>query len=441
MVRERGGHTIATGFHMRFAARRILPALLLTLLVRSTTAQLHEIDPNKLPQDTAVQTTYQKLVPMEQYAQAWSNVWRYTIPKKQVAAEFTSGLDELTKAAKTAPDNRELQLLTGLVAHLAYNLDVEKAYQPAVGLLTKAAEEDPTDVRGDWFLGIHLCQADLMDKGMDRLLSVEARQPWQKLPIDFWADYMTCSTVALMPAHTLRAIDHAIQLGSPAEGFQQMKEIAEKRYKSSEPDVPYAKGDVWQADQAKDDFTFTNYLCGFAFQARANWGVGIQDVNKNTCVAQLEPPAYPARHGSSSPTVLVLARLAKSGESLADFTQGFLEGKYPGAVHTQPVRCPADTCQSFEITKMDMYPDQGGARLLAVTFERDMPQYDGLLLERPSQPPKGNAKDKVTFYHPEERFRRFPGKMYYLVILDSNASIFEPAKRDFDFVLNSLAVE
>ena len=426
---------------MRFAARRIFLALLLTLLVRSTTAQLHEIDPNKLPQDTAVQTTYQKLVPMEQYAQAWSNVWRYTIPKRQVLAEFTSGLDELTKAVKTAPDNRELQLLTGLVAHLAYNLDVEKAYQPAVDLLTKAAAVDRTDVRGDWFLGIHLCQAAIIDKGMDRLLGVEAREPWQKLPIDFWADYMTCSTVALMPAHTLRATDHAIQLGAPAAGFQQMKEIAEKRYKPSEPDVAYAKRDVWQADQANDEFTFTNYLCGFAFHARANWGVGIQDVNKNTCVAQLEPPAYPARHGSSSPTVLVLARLSKPGESLADFAQAFLKEKFSGAVPIQLVRCPADTCRSFEITKNDMYPDEGGAHLLAVTFERDMPQYDGLTLEHPAQPPKENSNGKVAFYHPEERFRRFAGKMYYLVILDSNASIFEAAKRDFDFVLTSLAVE
>ena len=46
---------------------------------------------------------YQKLLPMEQYAQAWSNVWSYNIPRsEQVSAVFTSDLDELTVASKAS---------------------------------------------------------------------------------------------------------------------------------------------------------------------------------------------------------------------------------------------------------------------------------------------------------------------------------------------------
>jgi hypothetical protein len=118
-----------------------------------------------------------------------------------------------------------------------------------------------------------------------------------------------------------------------------------------------------------------------------------------------------------------------------------LKGKYADAIPAKPVRCPGDPCLSFPILAKDMYPSEGGGHLLLVAFERDMPKYDGLPLEKPSSPPKSNSKGKVEYFHPEEQFHRLPGKFDYLVILDSNGSIYAPAKKDFDSFLESLQVD
>src|SRR5665213_1738825 len=152
--------------------------------------QLAQIDATKLPQTADVQSAYRSTLAVERYAQSWSNQWSYSVPKADVAKTLTASLETLLKANESAEDNHELQLATGLVAHFAYNLDVEAAYKPAVEFLSKASQGDPTDIRGGWFLGIHECQALHVISGMTRLLAVEASA--KSLPSDFWSDYIAC---------------------------------------------------------------------------------------------------------------------------------------------------------------------------------------------------------------------------------------------------------
>jgi len=44
-------------------------------------------------------------------------------------------------------------------------------------------------------------------------------------------------------------------------------------------------------------------------------------------------------------------------------------------------------------------------------------------------------------FHPGQIHQRIPGKLYYLVLLDTAASIEEPAMKDYDFFLQNLTVE
>ena len=145
--------------------------------------------------------------------------WNYDIPKAQVQDKLADDLGILTKALQSDPSNHELQLLTGLVAHFAYNVNDEAAFQIATDNLTKAATADPTDIRGEWFLGIHQCQALQVVDGMNRLLNVEAED--KNPPAGFWYDYVTCASVSILPAHTLRAIDRAVAGGDPPETYHQ----------------------------------------------------------------------------------------------------------------------------------------------------------------------------------------------------------------------------
>ena len=83
----------------------------------------------------------------------------------------------------------------------------------------------------------------------------------------------------------------------------------------------------------------------------------------------------------------------------------------------------------------------GLAPRLLVAFASQPPEFPGLLFEKPEVPPKAQAGEKVTYYHPNEKLRRLPGTLYSIVLLDSNGSIFEKAKDDFAYLLKSIRLD
>ncbi|MGA9671270.1 MAG: hypothetical protein WBQ94_18815, partial [Terracidiphilus sp.] len=76
-----------------------------------------------------------------------------------------------------------------------------------------------------------------------------------------------------------------------------------------------------------------------------------------------------------------------------------------------------------------------------VAFEREQPEFPGLVFESPQRLPASSGQEGPRAYHPNQIQQRIPGKLYYLVLLDTAASIEEPAMKDFDFFLQNLIVE
>ena len=103
--------------------------------------------------------------------------------------------------------------------------------------------------------------------------------------------------------------------------------------------------------------------------------------------------------------------------------------------------CPSDRCAAFEVVTDTMYPSEGGAHLLVVGFAGRVPDFPGLLFERPLAPPKPKTEEKTSYYRPDDRLHRLPGVLYTVVELDSNASIFEKAAEDFWHVLKSIQLD
>jgi hypothetical protein len=403
-------------------------------------AQLAQIRQAKLPQDEPVKTAYSKVLPVESMAHDWNPKWAHDTPKEQVVAILTSSLLDLRSAETREPENAELFLLTGLVAHLAYNVDVEEAYQTAVDSLEQAHKLAPGDYRAGWFLGMHRCQSDDVKGGMEQLLGVENQVPWQQLPIEFWNDYMTCSTVSLMPAHTLRAVDYAMQLGASPAAYYSLVDIAHKRYKSTDAETTYPAHNAWRADEGEHDIRFTSQLCGVAFSTHRDWHMDIRDVTKGTCLAIIETGPYPSKTGQSVPTLLLLTRPPKFQETLNDFVQSFLK-KYPTARQVAPTSCPSDKCVAYEIISNVMYQPEGGGHLLLLGFAGQPTDFPGLFFEKPEAPPKGKSGDKLTYYVANERLNRLPGVLYTIVELDSNDSIYPKAATDFQYLLKSIQLD
>ncbi len=419
-----------------------ISALFIFALLSSvtTSAQLAEIDRAKLPQDQRTQAAYSNLASVEPLARNWSPDWTSSIPKPQVVSTVSASVADFRAVQSSAPDNAELLLATGLAAHYAYNLDVETDYEIAEQSLKRAGQLSPTDFRADWFLGMHYCQATEQKKGMEMLLAIEDKTPAGKLPVDFWDDYITCALVSNLPAHTLRAINRAESLGAPASKYASFAAIVQKRYTSTDVNSTYASRDVWRAEHNDNDIRFQSALCGVAFTARPDWRVDLADFTNGNCLATIEMGPYTGTTGKGTPSMLLLTRSPKPEEDLKGFVRSFLK-KYPLAKEITAASCPATDCVEFEIVTDAIYKGGGGGHMLAIGFAAKPPEFPGLLFEQIDPPPSATTGEAGAYYRVSRVLTRLPGTLYTLVILDSNAQIFEPASADFQFLLKSIQLD
>jgi hypothetical protein len=401
--------------------------------------RIKDIHPEKLPQVSAVQKAYEDVGKVEDMVRQWSNQWGYDTPRKEVAALLNRSLGELQRAAAATPDNTELLLLTGLVAHYAYNLDVDKTHAIVVEVLNQVQTLSPKDPRGLWFLGMHECQTFLMQDGMRKFLTLETAYPWKDLPATFWDDYLECSVQANMPAHGLRAADHALALNAGPWSYRNIYiQILRERVKQPEPSADYPAKQVWNAQPSDAKVTFTDTMHGFAILASGNWKTSIPDIKHGLATAQLEIGPYTGNGDNVVPNILVLARKPKIGETLEEFLKSFLRDQsYQPAPATA---CPVQECLAVEALKPKAYGKDGDGHGLFVAFKHEAPEYPGLIFEQPAAPPQ-RKPGKVQYFHPPETMQRLDGPIYYLVMLDTAESVRDKAIVDFESFLKDMQVE
>lgn len=414
-------------------------AVILLFLSTCISAQVRQIDSAKLPQDNAVQHAYQDLVQIDEFARNYASSWPYPVSKSEVTSRFTKALKTLEDAQSHDASNSELRLFTGLVAHLAYNLDIEAAYTPALQLLTQAQSSKPEDFRSTWFLAMHQCESNNPVGGMQNLLSIEAKN--NNLPAPFWRDYMLCAQVTSMPAHVLYAYNNA---GHSLTGEDNILfKMARNRIKPSSITASYPKLAAWSASQSGDSVRFTSTLCGEALTVSPTASMDVRDVADGKCVVTIGFSKYPSRSGSSSSTALVFTQVAKAGQTLEAFVHSLLSGpKYATAKPVSDLLCPVAKCVAYEIIQPNMYAEEGGAHLLAIAFASEQPPFPGLRLETPQPlPSTSGTGSEPKFFRPQDVLQRFDGTMYTFIALDANQDIYTNARKDFDALMNSIVID
>jgi hypothetical protein len=137
--------------------------------------------------------------------------------------------------------------------------------------------------------------------------------------------------------------------------------------------------------------------------------------------------------------VVLIAEQPKENETLADFSRRFMtNGQFtPDA----DAHCPVKACLAFKADQPGMYHADGDGHGRILFFERDQPAYPGLIFEAPSGPPVSNGSSGPQYFRPNQIEKRMPGKLYYLVMLDTAASIEAPAVKDYEFFLENLTAE
>jgi hypothetical protein len=401
-------------------------------------SQIRQINSSKLPQDSAVQHTYTDLQSIEQYARTNDGTWHSPIPRADVASRLSVALTALQVAQQQAPGNKELQLYTGLIAHLAYNLGIEQGANPAVNLLQPLAAED---FRAAWFLGIHQCQSLDSVGGMRQLLRVETTST--SLPSTFWQDYAVCAGITKMPVHAVRAYDNAHKTPDGLPIDERLEQIARDRIKPSNNTSSYSPRQSWYGEKTDLGIRSTSNVCGESFLTRPTFHIKLGDVRNGMCIVTMDTDLYPSRYGPSSASLMLLTQAAKPGESLDAFAQRVLKDqRYANNAPLTGIQCPVATCLSFEVVTDKLYKPEGGLHLLAVFFQSEQPAYPGLRFESPQ--PLHNAPNipgEASYFRPLEIIQRFNGTLYTIVTLDANHDNYPRSRSDFDELLKSLVID
>jgi hypothetical protein len=409
-----------------------LCVFLLSFLPITAHSQLRDIDVSKLP--PKVVDAYGQILPYNETLRNYSVKWTDPTPKSEVIRRFEAALKIFKEAQQQNSQNLELDLLTGLTAHLTYNLDIESAYPVALAMLDMAAKVGPDDPRPGWFRGINECETAHPTLGMDRLLSVEREHT--HLAPDFWRDYALCAQLTNMPAHSVRAYG-LLNESSLTPQDEQLAAMARDRIVNGDSTKKYDAAQAWVGNTEGDHVRITSFLCGFSFHVDSKAEIHPNDVKDGTCAISVTPPGYLRGLDFHTPTILFLTQPAVTDETLEAFSERV------GRVRTSEappadLPCPVQHCLSFELRKPTVYAKAGGAHILIIAYETDLSRASGFSLEKPIEPP---AREGNNFYKPQVVPRRFLGKMRTLIVLDASESIYDHARQDFDALVRSMMVE
>jgi hypothetical protein len=393
-----------------------------------------------LPQTTTIQSALDDAQKLEPYTYRWSTKWDFPVPKDQVASRLGMDMAVLVGASKQNPENEELALLVGVIAHYAYNVDVDKSYDTAETAFAQAEKQVPGDVRAPWFHADFICQTDKPVAGAQEFLSVEGAHAWNELPAAFWQNYAACATVTDMPAHALRATGYMSKLNAgDAADRVFYADLARKSYGPVDLTKTYAAGDAWYGANLGANTRLTSTACGVSVTVHGAWPVDRAGIENGICNAVFSTGPYPAPRGSLSPEIVILVRRPDGDETLAQFLSRFTaKGTFSPVT---PGRCPATGCLAVQGIQAGVYREDGDSHPHILVFERDEPRYPGLLFEQPTGPEASSGTSGVQYFRRETRLHRIPGKLFYVIALDTASSIEADAVKDYQFILDNLQVE
>ena len=406
-------------------------------------ADLAAIHRSALPQETAVLAALDDVEQIEPFCIYWTapSLWQFDIPRQQVADRLSKDLGFLVQAAKSHPENAELALFAGLVANYAHNLEVQHVYDTSMEMLSAAAKLAPGDLRPAWFRSTLHCQSTEIEEGASGFLALEAAGANDRLPPPFWDDYMECALLSGMPEHVVRAASYLEKANAPqSDRWKTYVDIARKRIEAFDPNKDYVPSAVWLGPEPIENVeVLTGESFGVQIRVHADWEkAGFQlKGDKGTTLFSTGP--YAAKKGTLRPSILLLVEQAKPGQTLEEFAAGL--GRDGTFVAYTPARCPAERCIAERGVQPGMYKANGDGHGRLVFFERSQPEFPGLLFESPSSLPHQEGKEGPETFRFAQTQQRMPGKLFYLVLLDTAASIEEPAMKDFDFFLANLVVE
>lgn len=371
-------------------------------------------------------------------AEHWMEKWNRTEPREQVVATLSRSLKLLTGEAEKPTASLDVLLAAGITGRLAHNLDIPGAAEACLKQLAHAAVIAPDDPRPPWQLGVSHCEMGESELAIPQLTRAEGLWSKAKPPAAYWHTALQCFQLANMPAHVLRAAAQLRRVGELSAQDQTSVRQAKELLVTPDPSTKLEPAEAFSIRKAGAGRALVSAPCGYAVPLKPDQPIQASPLQNATCVAQLGLGPFPGKAGEVFPSVLVLARVARKGETLQAFLDGLSIMKERKAV--APIACPAAGCQGFEVDMPTAYLSEGRGIVTAVTMERPQPEFPSVLIEGPSSPPTSDG-GQMRYFVLQPRPTRFEGRIFYLFVLDTARSVLTPARGDFKKLVSESLVE
>lgn len=400
-------------------------------------ANIHAIDFSKVGYPTSLQSSIDYLKKNEGLYNHWSPQWKYDIKKESVINELAS---LYAKIDQLSSKNLETFLLLGDIAHFIYNLDQEPYYQKALDNYKLAVQLAPDDYRVYWFLANHYALSN------QPILAIETYQKALEYPACksigyFWFDYSQACIPAGMTSTGIYAAEQANKL-QPSEFLANEIRQIKKSIVQPKTDTTIQAKNMWSfAGKIDGKIVLANRVLGIRLAIDSNWHLQPSDFSNGTAAVPLEPETIISKKNNQpiGYSILILAKVPQHGQTLKSFLMMFskkydslkpvqLTDKYPGII-------------GYEVLDKSIYQNIGGGHMYMLAFERDEPDYPGIVLETANSQLAKGAKG-LSYYRLDGQFTRLKSKIYYLVMLDTCGDIHDESLIIFkNFLENGLVVE
>jgi tetratricopeptide (TPR) repeat protein len=373
-----------------------------------------------------------------QYYDHWTPDWNYPVKKDSLTRELTRCYTIFAQL-QAKSDNVEIDLLVGEIAHFLYNLSVEEYYEKANAYYQKAIQLDEKDYRGYWFLANHYTYADVQDKSVIFFKHAQRLLP-SGAPADFWAEYAYGMLLANMSSHCRMALDTAKKISGGSDYIDQLDKLLKLRCMSIDADSVYQRRDLWTGVFAGRQIQLLSRALGLKLRIDSSWGLQFTEYNKHQTALIMTPPMAKNNKGKKIGfTIGLIMKVAGQDETLDAFLSQFAFG---GGGRTQDSLPSAwKNIRSYSLRNKEVYPDWGGGHFHIIGIERSEPAYPGLLLEEPQKIPDGTS-GKVNFYMPVAQRTRFPGRIFYMFMLDTCEDIHDASYAVFSkLIQDQLVIE
>ncbi|MCK5741556.1 MAG: hypothetical protein KAH48_05010 [Chlorobi bacterium] len=381
---------------------------------------------NLIDVDESISSTeqYKFLVSNQGYYLNWSNSWEHDIPKDSIIKKLNNCYDNFKTYDST---NIEINLFLGVISSYLYNLEEHTYFAETEKYFKRAIKLSSEDYRGYWFLAIFYANAGVSLESIKYFKIAESKIPPNEHSA-FWEEYAFATGIANMPSHCIYAMEKTKKiLGYTGNYESALGETIRKRIVEISPDTSISKYDLWSPN-FKDSVTFISRALGMEFTFDTTWNVTFSDYSNGQAYFIIEPPAIRNSKGKEIGFSMILFVKKSYDQTLDEYIHKFLK-KHPRKIKLA-LSDKYENVLTYEDLDDTMYQDWGGGHFNVIGIEREFPAYPGKLFERPIPIPNDKGKD-MKYYRASSSYNRLPGKLYYVLILDTCEDIYEDSFKIF----------